>query len=155
MMVTDASKDDRFAAIPSVVDNPHIRFYASANLKSNDGFNVGTLCVYDTKPKELTEQQLKCLAALANQVSNIMELDNTLNEVRKQNSVLKEVARIESHELRQPVASIMGILSIIKESSAFENEECVGLLDLAVNQLDDRIRTVVKHINDHPESYIS
>lgn len=78
IVVNDASKDLRFATAPVVANDPHIRFYARANLKSYDGVNVGTLGVYDTTPKELTQQQLKCLAALANQVSHIMELDRSL-----------------------------------------------------------------------------
>ena len=151
MVVKDASKDKRFADAPVVANDPHIRFYASANLKSYDGYNVGTLCVYDTTPKDLTQQQLECLAALANQVSHIMELDRSLTQLKKQNSVLREVARIESHELRQPVASIMGIMMLMKENPYSEVPEYLELLDKSVNQLDERIRMVVSHINHYPE----
>ncbi len=151
MVVNDASKDYRFANAPVVANDPHIRFYASANLKSYDGFNVGTLCVYDTKPKDLTEQQLECLSALANQVSHIMELDRSLRQLKKQNSVLREVARIESHELRQPVASIMGIMMLLKENPYTEEPEYLELLDKSVNQLDERIRRIVSHVNSFPD----
>jgi GAF domain-containing protein len=151
MVVKDASKDERFAAAPVVANDPHIRFYASANLKSYDGHNVGTLCVYDTTPKDLTQQQLQCLAALANQVSHIMELDRSLRQLKKQNSVLREVARIESHELRQPVASIMGLMILLKERPYTEEPEYLELLDKSVNQLDERIRRIVRHINNYPE----
>ena len=151
MVVKDASKDERFATAPVVTNDPHIRFYASANLKSYDGYNVGTLCVYDTTPKDLTQQQLECLAALANQVSHIMELDRSLNQLKKQNSVLREVARIESHELRQPVASIMGVTMLMKENPQTNYPEYLELLDKSVNQLDERIRMIVSHVNDYPE----
>ena len=151
MVVKDATKDERFATAPVVINDPHIRFYASANLKSYDGYNVGTLCVYDTTPKDLTQQQLECLAALANQVSHIMELDRSLNQLKKQNSVLREVARIESHELRQPVASIMGVMMLMKEIPYTQNPEYLELLDKSVNQLDERIRMIVSHVNDYPE----
>lgn len=151
MVVNDASKDERFINAPVVANDPHIRFYASANLKSYDGYNVGTLCVYDTKPKGLSDQQLECLAALANQVSHIMELDRSLRQLKKQNSVLREVARIESHELRQPVASIMGLMMLMKESPYTDEPEYLELLDKSVNQLDERIRRIVRHINNYPE----
>ena len=151
MVVKDATKDERFATAPVVTNDPHIRFYASANLKSYDGYNVGTLCVYDTTPKDLTQQQLECLAALANQVSHIMELDRSLNQLKKQNSVLREVARIESHELRQPVASIMGVTMLMKENPHTNCPEYLELLDKSVNQLDERIRMIVSHVNDYPE----
>ena len=151
MVVKDATKDERFATAPVVINDPHIRFYASANLKSYDGYNVGTLCVYDTTPKDLTQQQLECLAALANQVSHIMELDRSLNQLKKQNSVLREVARIESHELRQPVASIMGVTMLMKENPCTHHPEYLELLDKSVNQLDERIRMIVSHVNEYPE----
>ena len=151
MVVKDATKDERFATAPVVTNDPHVRFYASANLKSYDGYNVGTLCVYDTTPKDLTQQQLECLAALANQVSHIMELDRSLNQLKKQNSVLREVARIESHELRQPVASIMGVTMLMKENPHTNYPEYLELLDKSVNQLDERIRMIVSHVNDYPE----
>jgi len=154
MVVKDASKDTRFANAPVVVNNPHIRFYASANLKSYDGYNVGTLCVYDTKPKDLTEQQLECLGALANQVSHIMELDRSLNQLKAQNTSLREIARIQSHEIRQPVASIMGLMALMKDSSGTNDQEYLDLLEASVNQLDERIRTIVNHINDQEIDYV-
>ncbi|HQT22291.1 MAG: hypothetical protein B7X86_02895 [Sphingobacteriales bacterium 17-39-43] len=153
MVVKDATKDVRFANAPVVVNNPHIRFYASANLKSYDGFNVGTLCVYDTKPKDLTEQQLECLGALANQVSHIMELDRSLNQLKKQHKSLREIARIQSHEIRQPVASILGLIDLMKDPSASNDIECINLLEASANQLDERIRTMVNHINDQESDY--
>lgn len=150
MEVNDATLDSRFANAPAVMNNPHIRFYASANLKSYDGFNVGTLCVYDTKPKKLDDQQLQCLSALANQVSHIMELDRSLKQLKDQNAVLTEIARIQSHEIRQPVASILGAIALIKENGYSDNPEYMQLLEMAVIQLDDRIRMVVTHAQPYP-----
>ncbi|HXI01127.1 MAG TPA: GAF domain-containing protein [Sphingobacteriaceae bacterium] len=150
MEVRDATLDIRFADAPVVTNDPHIRFYASANLKSYDGFNVGTLCVYDFEPKKLDEQQLECLSALANQVSHIMELDRSLKQLKNQNAILSEIARIESHEIRQPVASILGVMALIKEFGT-ENMEYMQLLELSVNQLDERIRTIVTHTNTYTE----
>lgn len=152
MVVKDASKDDRFSNAPVVANDPHIRFYASANLKSYDGYNVGTLCIYDVKPKDLTEQQIQCLAALANQVSHIMELDRSLNQVKEQNNILREIAFMQSHELRQPVASIMGIMKLIKETQAIDDNECLSIMDDSVNQLDERIKTIVKRINNFSDT---
>lgn len=152
MVVNDASKDERFLNAPVVANDPHIRFYASANLKSYDGFKVGTLCVYDTKPKNLSEQQIECLSALANQVSHIMELDRSLNQLKEQNKILREIAYVQSHELRQPVASIMGIMKLINDSQGIEDKEYLSMMDDSVNQLDERIKAIVKRINDFSDS---
>lgn len=147
MVVEDATKDARFASIPVVAGNPHIRFYASANLRSFDGHNVGTLCVYDLKPKTLTASQQLSLAALAGQVSHIMELDFALKRLQLQNDAFREIARIQSHELRMPVASILGIMGLINEEQTDLNPEYLHVLNLSVNQLDEKIRTIVGYVS--------
>ncbi|MDF3077599.1 MAG: sensory histidine kinase AtoS [Sphingobacteriaceae bacterium] len=145
MEVRDASQDPRFENAPAVANAPFIKFYASANLKTYDGFNVGTLCVYDIEPKKLSDEQISCLETLAKQVSHLMELDRSLAQLQEQNKALREIARIESHEIRQPVSSILGLVSLMKEPGEAGNEEYLNLLDRAAIQLDERVQMVVGH----------
>lgn len=48
MVVPDARLDPRFACNPLVTDEPHLRFYAGALLKTADGLPIGTVCVLDS-----------------------------------------------------------------------------------------------------------
>jgi len=68
MLVEDATKDARFADNPLVTSDPNIRFYGGAPLVDNQGFGLGSLCVIDRKPRQLTEDQKKSLEAIARQV---------------------------------------------------------------------------------------
>jgi GAF domain-containing protein len=147
MIVEDATKDIRFANIPVVAGSPNIRFYASANLRSFDGFNVGTLCVYDVKPKTLSTEQRNSLIALAGQVSHIMELDLALKKLRQQNLAFIEIARIQSHELRLPVSSILGVMDLINGEKSDLNPEYLSVLNNSVIQLDEKIRTIVGYVS--------
>ena len=147
MVVDDATRDARFAQAPVVANDPHIRFYASANLKSYEGYNVGTICVYDVKPKALSEVQKKHLSALARQVSHIMELDRSLKLLKEQNNTLAEIGQIQSHELRSPVSSILGIMEMIKEDDYVAEREYLLLLEAATKKLDEKIRLIVTHTN--------
>lgn len=82
-VVPDATVDERFADNPLVTGEPHIRFYAGAPLMTPDGYEIGTLCVIDRKPRELDDQQRSALEALSRQVVAQLELRRTARELRQ------------------------------------------------------------------------
>ena len=77
-IVPDTLEDPRFSDNPVCMGNPHIRFYASAKLRTKDGLPIGTLCVLDTKPRRINAQQMQALKVLANQVMAQIELRKSL-----------------------------------------------------------------------------
>ncbi len=68
MEVTNAQLDPRFADNPLVTGEPGIRFYAGAPLTLPGGERVGTLCVIDRAPRQLSAAQRTQLAELAQSV---------------------------------------------------------------------------------------
>ena len=73
-IVNDASTDPRTRAHPLVTGAPALRFYAAAPLRSTDGFNLGTLCVIDQRPRDISLHQLKILEGMATLVMDGLEL---------------------------------------------------------------------------------
>ena len=65
LVVTDAANDERFADNPLVTDDPNIRFYAGCPLSGPGGHKVGTLCVIDENPRDITDEELALLKQLA------------------------------------------------------------------------------------------
>jgi phosphoribosyl 1,2-cyclic phosphodiesterase len=65
LIVPDALKDDRFRDNPMVSDGPRIRFYAGAVLHSPEGKRIGTVCVLDVRPRNLSDDERKLLRDVA------------------------------------------------------------------------------------------
>lgn len=66
--IPDAQKDDRFKHNPLVTSDPHIRFYAGYPLIDPNGNALGTICVIDRKPRELSKSQEEALKILSEEI---------------------------------------------------------------------------------------
>jgi GAF domain-containing protein len=87
--VEDATQDDRFADMDTVTRAPWIRFYAGAPLVNRAGRTLGTLCVLDTRPRSLSEDERESLKALARQVTSQLELRRLVGELEYEREELR------------------------------------------------------------------
>lgn len=90
MEVPDARLDERFCANPLVTGEPHIRFYAGVPLTTPDGHRLGTLCVIDHVPRQLTGEQRDVLARLARQLMRQLESRMDQAELSQSATALRE-----------------------------------------------------------------
>jgi PAS domain S-box-containing protein len=94
LLVPDATKDARFDCNPLVTGEPGLRFYAGALLKTEDGLPIGTLCVLDMQPRDLSELQQQTLKVLARQVMAQLDLRRALKA--RSESDARHTAIVES-----------------------------------------------------------
>jgi class 3 adenylate cyclase len=73
-LVTDAKLDPRTLTNPLVAGEFGLRFYAGAQLRTSDGFNLGMICVLDKQPRQVTEEEVNVLKILAALVVDELEL---------------------------------------------------------------------------------
>jgi len=80
LIVNDSLADERFKDHPSVVGYPNIRFYAGVPIIDDNGIALGTVCVIDRVPRELTDKQKASLRILARHV--LIHLEIRKSELR-------------------------------------------------------------------------
>ncbi len=91
-VVADASLDPMFQDHPLVANPPGIRFYAGVPLRNRKGLSLGTICVMDVVPRQLTQQQLDALTMLSRQVASQLELRVQMNILAR---VVQDKERVE------------------------------------------------------------
>ena len=100
IVISDLTKDERSAQLPSVTGNPHLRFYCGVPLINPEGFSLGTLCVLDFHPREITFEQREAVKRLAHQVVTVLELRRNVNQLERTRQELQD-QREKSERLLQ------------------------------------------------------
>jgi signal transduction histidine kinase len=137
VVVEDAQEDPRFAANPFVTGQiARIRFYAASQLRAPSGVVLGTLCVFDDRPRRLTARQRRSLDLLAHQVVDVLELRRATRllaaavqdltaaraELLRSNEELAGFAGRVSHDLRNPLAGLSGFLELLADHPAVSGD---------------------------------
>lgn len=120
MIVEDARKDVRFQGNPLVKEHKAI-FYAGVPLVDKDRFKLGTLCIYDTKPRSLSPLQMEAMQKMAKQVVQLFEaryqkfkLEEYSDRLEDKMEGLNKFASVVSHDLKSPLAQITQLLELLE-----------------------------------------
>ena len=120
LCASDLTKDQRFNTSPLVTGDMHIRFYCGVPLITQDGYALGTLCVIDFEPREITFAQQEALRRLARQTMVHLELRRQL---LVRNEMLRELERARDRAVAEKAESDKLLLNILPPSIAVELKE--------------------------------
>ena len=154
--IEDSREDERFSDNPLVTGPPNVIFYAGCPIKVTGGHNIGTLCAIDSQPHKLNDFQKKTLKALANQVSQIVQLRNKLNqfsEVQAKDAVLA-LAVTYNHVFNNKLAASMMSLEMVADKIGPEvYKQIMQPLETLVDQIK-KIEDTLKKSGFEYEPYV-
>ncbi|MBR9914976.1 MAG: GAF domain-containing sensor histidine kinase [Algicola sp.] len=147
-IITDSRQDDRFKENP-LIDDLSAIFYAGVPLVNPEGYSLGTICVFDHKPRTLEDSQIEALKILGKQVVNLFELrkknailETAKEELEKRNHQLKSFASHVSHDLKSPLANIISLTDLLRS-------ENVGQLNSDASEYLDYIEESTTILKDY------
>lgn len=135
-IIEDVTQDERFVHHPIISADLNVQFYAGVPLKSSSGHYLGTLCVFDSKPRVMNHEQIEVLRILAHQVVSQIELRQYQRDMLLHNEKLKEINAskdkmfsIIAHDLRAPFHGILGFSEVLETEIETLDEK--GIRDIA------------------------
>ena len=160
----DARLDPRWEQNPfvtGVIGN--VRFYSSTQLVNPRGEVLGTLCVFDDEVREITADQRTQLELLAHQVVDVLELRRQSFELRaamgqlerareelvRSNEHLAAFAGQVSHDLKNPLASVVGYLHNLSEVGAVVAEPEAAWCTQRALAASQRMSDMIGHLLDY------
>ncbi|MEH2297332.1 GAF domain-containing protein [Nostoc sp.] len=110
VVVPDTQADEKLANNPAVTSYPYIRFYAGVPLITPKGHLLGTLCVIDQVPRQLSQKQLEALVALSRLVIDQLELRRYVAEVSEVSEKLmahEQTLHAQSEAAKTRIANLL------------------------------------------------
>lgn len=157
--VKDLEDDDRFKDKFYVTGQPYLKYYFGIPLRTNDGINLGALCVMDKVGKEISPEKIEMLGIIANEVVSRLSAYQIVQQMRNKVKEVKEVHRKVAHDIRGPLGGIVSLAEIIS-SQGDQNKmeqvlEFIGLIQKSGNSLLDLANEILRNDKTVAESAVA
>jgi PAS domain S-box-containing protein len=121
-----------------------LKFYAQFHHAMTDGVDVHFTEFVPGLDVWLSVNAYPTKSGIAVFFVDITEQTLHLQKIQQQNQQLMEIAWIQSHEVRRPVANVLGLVQLFNNADCTDpiNAEIIANLKIAATQLDDVIRRI-------------
>lgn len=136
LVVNDARTDERFSDNPLVTADPNIVFYAGTQIYSKDKLPIASLCIIDTKPRTVDDDELKMLSDFARMVESELRLHHP-NDIHTE--VTKKISSPRGTTLVDPLTRIWSAegIAMLLEGHLGSRKSCGSGLCLALIDLEN------------------
>ncbi|MDX1639166.1 MAG: GAF domain-containing sensor histidine kinase [Balneolaceae bacterium] len=143
--VPNLKNDGRFSDKDYVLSKPKLEYYFGIPLTTENGRNIGALCVLDTAARELSPEKAELLKIIAREIVARLESIKTINELKENLEEISDLPRKLLHDIRGPIGGIVGLAEIIKDEA--EEKNLGDILEL-VEIIDKGGRSVLDLANE-------
>ena len=147
VIVSDIETDPLWQDLTELVAPFNLKACWSTPIISSHGARVlATFGVYYTTKHEPTAEEVTLVERTTNILRILIENKRQQDRVTDRNQRLYEIATISSHEIRRPVATILGLVNLFDQSDLNNpmNKEVITHLDSTAKKLDAVIHTIVE-----------
>ena len=165
VIIENALEEPLLTSHPYVKGDFGLRFYAGAPIITPDNFVIGTLCLVDQKPRNLSEHEITVLKELAKVAMEQLELRMVNLEKTKSLALANQRFKVQitqkdefigivSHELRTPITALKGYVQILSRKAPLDESISTKMLQQAekstekLNGLVDDLLSVSKIVNN-------
>lgn len=148
--ITDLSSNKRYQDQLYVTGEPNFRYYCGVQLTTSEGFNIGSICVLDTKSKHISAQQKRQLEHLGQLVVDHIERESRYSVLSEKLDELKNSLQNLNHDVRSPINGIVGITDILinddKTNPELSKQDLTMIKDSAqavIEKIDGVLTSVV------------
>ncbi len=152
LVVSDVAADERLHDHSLAAANPAICFYAGWPLLAADGSRVGALCLFDTRPRSLNDEQLKFLCDVAGLAAALIERD--MSQAR----LLDEAKAVRESERRMALAMAGSGTGVwdrnVQTDEIYYSPDWKAILGYAENELTNRIADSYTRLHPGDLAYV-
>ncbi|WP_373495153.1 GAF domain-containing sensor histidine kinase [Aquiflexum sp.] len=156
--VKDLREDDRFKQKFYVKDEPNLRYYWGIPLKTENGHNLGALCVLDKEKKSISPEKVELLKLIASEIVSRLNMLRTMDDLKKSMTEIREDHKRVAHDIRGPIGGIIGLAQIIQDQGDENNlEEVLEFIQLikksgkSLLEMADDVLTQNFHSKNRPK----
>ncbi|WP_373519991.1 GAF domain-containing sensor histidine kinase [Aquiflexum sp.] len=156
--VMDLSDDERFKQKFYVKDEPNLRYYWGIPLKTENGHNLGALCVMDKEKKNISPEKEELLKLIASEIVSRLNMLRTMDDLKKSMTEIREDHKRVAHDIRGPIGGIIGLAQIIQDQGDDNNlEEVLEFIQLikksgkSLLEMADDVLTQNFHSKNRPK----
>lgn len=113
--VGNLSLDDRFKDKFYVTGDPNVRYYYGIPLKTNNGLNIGALCVLDHEEKSLDPEKIELMKIIADEIVARLKTFKVMEGLKSKLLEAKQTQKKVAHDIRGPLGGIVGLAQIIRD----------------------------------------